>query len=407
MYYQLKMNGRCNPDHYFLKISCSTLCLAIQRGLCNFSQHYDAQKAHKMADSFSLVDPVQYSTVTEHRLTVPASVRRNAAPTKQNPLDKDEDYLMDADTLGVNRSTARGIVAQYIQEGRIHERPQGGGNHVCVDDEMRDCLEEIINENCFLTLYQINRELQRRLPDKPIIHDHTVARTLDGMLFKVKLARPLAADKNRPKVLDRRWQYANWFIKHAVLRHTVFMDECSYNIWTARSHWRARRGERAYRQVCGQRGCNMTVSLALSPINSLVFHSAYLGGMDAVWFGDLLVQARLNLDPDETVIFIYDGTRACNNPGDPGANTKLEKLPAYSPFLNIVEQAISTLKAAIKTDISRPEVQLGNRDEAIARGIPLGEFRTQLLLEALQRSIGTITLAKCTQGLCKHICLTA
>ena len=76
-----------------------------------------------------------------------------------------------------------------------------------------------------------------------------------------------------------------------------------------------------------------------------------------------------------------------------------KKLPAYSPFLNIVEQEISVLKAAMKTDISRPEVQarMGNRDEAIARGIPLGEFRTQLLLEALQRSIGTITPVKCTQ----------
>ena len=61
------------------------------------------------------------------------------------------------------------------------------------------------------------------------------------------------------------------------------------------------------------------------------------------------------------------------------------QVPTYSLFINIVEQAISALKAAIKTDISRPEVQarIGNRDEAIARGIPLGEFRTQLLLEAL------------------------
>ena len=184
-------------------------------------------------------------------------------------------------------------------------------------------------------------------------------------------------------------------MNHAVLRHTVFVDKCGYNIWTARSHGRARRGERAYRQVCGQRGRNVTVCLARSRINGLVSHSAYLGGMNAMRFSDFLVQARLNLDPDETVIFIYDGARAHNNPGDPGANTELEKLPAYRrPFLNIVEQAINALKAAIKTDISRPEVQarMGNRDEAIARGI-----RTQELLEALQCSIGTITPAKCTQ----------
>ena len=175
--------------------------------------------------------------------------------------------------------------------------------------------------------------------------------------------------------------YANWFMNHAVLHHT------------------RQRGERAYRQVCGQRGRNATVCLAISPINGLVFHSACLGGMNAVRFSDFLVQARLNLDPNETIIFIYDGARAHNYPGDPGANTELEKLPAYSPFLNIVEQAISALKAAIETDISRPEVQarMGNRDQAIARGIPLGECCTQLLLEALQRSIGTIQLAKCTQ----------
>ena len=69
------------------------------------------------------------------------------------------------------------------------------------------------------------------------------------------------ADRNRPEVLDRRRQYANWFINHAVLRHTVFVDKRGYNIWTARSHGRARRGERAYRQVCGQRGRNVTVCL--------------------------------------------------------------------------------------------------------------------------------------------------
>ena len=51
-----------------------------------------------------------------------------------------------ADTLGVNRSTARGIVARYITEERIRERQRGSRNNVLVDDEMRQCLEDIINE---------------------------------------------------------------------------------------------------------------------------------------------------------------------------------------------------------------------------------------------------------------------
>ena len=64
-----------------------------------------------------------------------------------------------------------------------------------------------------------------------------------------------------------------------------------------------------------------------------------------------------------------------------------------------MEQAISCLKAAIKADISRPEIQrrMDDRDEARIRGIPLGEFRTQQLHEALHRNIDIITAAKSAQ----------
>ena len=112
----------------------------------------------------------------------------------------------------MNRSTAIDIVVPYIREGRIQGRPRGGRNNVRVDDEMRDCQEEIINENCLLSRARINNELRRRLPLKPEIHDRTVARTLDGMLFGVKLARPLCADRNRPDVLNKLVDYATLFM---------------------------------------------------------------------------------------------------------------------------------------------------------------------------------------------------
>ena len=117
--------------------------------------------------------------------------------------DVSEDYLTVAATTGVNQSMARSIVARYLREGRIAERPRGGANHVRVDGEMRNCLNDNINENCLFTLAQTNQELRRRLPRKPAIHDHTVARTLEGMLYRVKLARPLPADRNRSEVLQK------------------------------------------------------------------------------------------------------------------------------------------------------------------------------------------------------------
>ena len=299
--------------------------------------------------------------------------------------DTNEDYLMVADTIGVNRSTARSIVARYIREGRIAERPRGGANNVRVDNEIKDCLNDILNNNCMLTLAEINQELRRRLPRKLSIHDRTVARTLDGMLFRFKIARRQPAERNRPDVIQKRHDYANWFMGQAIVSHTVFVDECGYNIWTAKSQGRAIR--------------NLTVALAISPTAGLVFHSAIIGGTNAQKFADFLAQTRLNLDPDEQVVFIYNGAPAHHNPDNPGPNIELKKLPPYSPFLNIVEQAISSLKAAIKADISRPEIQreMNKRGEARRQGIPLGHYRTQLLMEALQRNAGTITVAKCTQ----------
>ena len=168
-----------------------------------------------------------------------------------------------------------------------------------VDDEMRDCLEEIINENCLLKLSHINHKQRKTLPVKPKIHDRTASRTLNGMLFRVKLARPFPADRNRPGVLDKGVDYATWFMNYAVVRHCVFVDECGHNIWAARSHGRARQGERAYRQVSGKRGRNLTVTMAISPINGPVSSSAFVGGMNAERFDNFLTQARTNLDPEE------------------------------------------------------------------------------------------------------------
>ena len=177
--------------------------------------------------------------------------RRNMIPIEHRERivrafeDAAEDYLLVADTLGVNRSRREESSLDTLQKG-VLEKDHRRRNNVLVDYEMGQCLEDIINENCVLTLSQINGELRRRLPAKPLIHDHTFARNLEGMLFRVKLARPVPADRNRRDVLQRRQEYGNWFMNHAIMRHCVFIDECGYNIWTARNHGRARQGERAY-----------------------------------------------------------------------------------------------------------------------------------------------------------------
>ena len=106
------------------------------------------------------------------------------------------------------------------------------------------------------------------------------------MLSRVKLVRPVLGDRKRYDVLQRRQENGNWFIDHAIMRHYVFIDECGYNIWTASNHGREKQGMGAYRKVCDQRGWDVTVALAVSPVKGLMFHSAYIGGMNAPRLND-------------------------------------------------------------------------------------------------------------------------
>ena len=63
--------------------------------------------------------------------------------------------------------------------------------------------------------------------------------------------------------------------------------------------------------------------MAISPINGLVFSSAFVGGMNAARFDNFPTQARTNLDPEESVIFVYDGAPAHRSPTGPAPNTEL------------------------------------------------------------------------------------
>ena len=65
--------------------------------------------------------------------------------------------------------------------------------------------------------------------------------------------------------------------------------------------------------------------------------SAALSRINAARFDNFLAQARTNLDPDEEVIFVYDGAPAHRNPVIPAPNTELKMLPPHSPFPNIAD----------------------------------------------------------------------
>ena len=117
---------------------------------------------------------------------------RNRGPCNNvsiiDAFENDQDYIEVAETLGVKRQTARSIIVVFLRQGRRDAIPRRGYRPSKVDGEMRDSLQEILNNNPFLTLDTINTELRQRLPNKPVISRSTLARALNGKLLTLKLA---------------------------------------------------------------------------------------------------------------------------------------------------------------------------------------------------------------------------
>ena len=76
-----------------------------------------------------------------------------------------------------------------------------------------------------------------------------------------------------------------------------------------------------------------------------MYHTAQIGGINRKGFNAFLMEVGRRLNQDEQTFPIFDDAPAHRNADNPGENKEMKMLPPYSPFLNIVEQAISALKA--------------------------------------------------------------
>ena len=117
-----------------------------------------------------------------HRAKISEIDKRRLLSAHQNQTD----FVRLAAQLDIKQSTARNIVSRALKRNGVVAVPRGGHTYHKMDDEMRDVIEEVLAQNPEATLRAMNRALQEKLPNKPIISDATVARACDGMYYTLK-----------------------------------------------------------------------------------------------------------------------------------------------------------------------------------------------------------------------------
>ena len=229
------------------------------------------------------------------------------------------------------------------------------------------------------------------------ISTSTIRRYLDGAMITLKAIRTVPFQWNCDEVKEARCDYSNGMMTTGVRSKLVYIDECGYNVWTARNQGRSARGCRAVRLVEGQRGQNLTLCLAVSPQFGLVHQYFVTGGMTKESYALFLSEVSALLQ-EEQLFIIHDNAPSHRDYPFLNELHTVKPLPRYSPFLNITKNAISCLKSAVKRQISSPEMQreFANRERARGEGITLQQLRLRGLKQAITDNLHVITRDKCS-----------
>ena len=156
--------------------------------------------------------------------------------------------------------------------------------------------------------------------------------------------------------------------------------------------------ERAVRIVEGQRGKNVTVCWAISPLIGLVHSAVMEGGMTRNRFSGFVMElAQLLMYNDEPYILLCYNVSSHGDVPNFGDQGDLKYLPKYSLFLNPCEMAGSCLKAAVKRRLTEPDVQREIFDREVPRNETLHNRRIGILSREIEQNLDCITQEKCAR----------
>ena len=114
-------------------------------------------------------------------------------------------------------------------------------------------------------------------------------------------------------------------------------------------------------------------------------------------FLEVLCGNEILADMNASGICVYDNARPhirISDLGVPG-NFTVRRLPKYSPFLNMAENAISCWKQAIKRSLASRKDEFISPTGEILNGRTPQQFRFDIIYDIISSTAGDVTISKC------------
>ncbi len=150
--------------------------------------------------------------------------------------------------------------------------------------------------------------------------------------------------------------------------------------------------------VCGQKGNNVSLLLAISPQLGVVRSQFFTCPSTKPLFQAFIdnVVNRMSVVDEESLV-IMDNASIHAGVTSSREGITMKYLPAYSSPLNPIEEAFSAWKAAVKQKLSEPAVleQVMSGEQAAAAGMNLHQWRLHHLVRIAKECVPTVTQGKC------------
>ncbi|KAF7684931.1 hypothetical protein CDIK_4320 [Cucumispora dikerogammari] len=186
--------------------------------------------------------------------------------------------------------------------------------------------------------------------------------TISRMLKKANITRKrltlVPAERNSPRILDLRYNYA---IEMNVisLDRFVFLDETGFNLHTSQSYGYSPKNTKSFSTVKANRGVNQSLMCAIDK-NGVIGYKIISGAFDGSEFKVFIENNLLEyFRTHRSYILVMDNCRFHHRQDVLrllNENRILYKfLPPYSPQLNPIEEFFSYLKSGYKSFRPRPK----------------------------------------------------
>ena len=279
-----------------------------------------------------------------------------------------------ADMIGINPSTARGIVKRYRDNGGEFKKKVGDKTPKKLTPLVLVEIEAMVENNHFITL----KKMKTLLAAKDIfISQASIFNALQKLKLTLKLARCEVDRMNAPEIIAKRKVYARHFHRHSPpdKKKCIFVDECGYNLHLRRKFARSKSNTRANVVIPTVRGRNVTLIAAINNECALHYKIITDTTCNSVKFCDFLKELLDIISQDDTMKecwIILDNAQIHKTKEVKkimeNSQHKLIFLSPYSPQLNPIENAFSKIKNCVRTSLADSSDQRTLK-EAIENGI--------------------------------------